>query len=208
MEGWQVLHFPVPTKADGVAVNQDWRAMGMRGTGSGSVVLKDVFVPDAAVVLRRPRSKYHAVFNTILACAMPLVMSVYLGVADEAAERAVTAAKKRPDSATPFLLGELENLLTSARLAWGDLVALAAELEFEPGNEHASAVLVRKTLVANAVIATCAKALEAAGGPAYMRAPGIERLLRDAYAGQFHPLPERKQQEFTGRMALGLDPIA
>jgi acyl-CoA dehydrogenase len=41
-----------------------------------------------------------------------------------------------------------------------------------------------------------------------LRAAGIERLLRDAYASQFHPLPERKQQEFTGRLQLGLDPVA
>ncbi|MND07203.1 hypothetical protein D3C83_290320 [compost metagenome] len=66
---------------------------------------------------------------------------------------------------------------------------------------------MRKTLVANAAIATGAKALEAAGGSAYLRPAGIERLLRDVYAAQFHPLPERKQQEFTGRLALGLDPI-
>jgi alkylation response protein AidB-like acyl-CoA dehydrogenase len=207
-EGWQVLHFPVPIKSEGVTVNHDWRAMGMRGTGSGSVVLKDVFVPEAAVAVRRARGKYHAVWNTILTCAMPLIMSVYVGVAEEAADRAVAAAKKRPDSAAPFLLGELENLLTSARLAVDDMVALNAELEFEPTNERANAILVRKTLVSNAVIATCAKALEAAGGSAYMRAGGIERLLRDSYAAQFHPLPERKQQEFTGRMALGLDPVA
>ena len=207
-EGWQVLHFPVPIKSEGVTVNQDWRAMGMRGTGSGSVVLKDVFVPEAAVAVRRPRGKYHPVWNTILACAMPLIMSVYVGVAEDAAERALAAAKKRPDSATPVLLGELENLLTSARLAVESMVALNADLEFAPTNELANAMLVRKTLVSNAVIATSAKALEAAGGSAYMRASGIERLLRDAYAAQFHPLPERKQQEFTGRLALGLDPVA
>ncbi len=57
------------------------------------------------------------------------------------------------------------------------------------------------------IIATCAKALEATGGAGYLRPTGIEKLLRDAYAAQFHPMQERKQQEFSGRMALGLDPI-
>lgn len=206
-EGWQVLHFPVPIKSEGVTVNQDWRAMGMRGTGSGSVVLKDVFVPEAAVAVRRPRGKYHPVWNTILTCAMPIIMSVYVGVAEDAADRALASAKKRPESAMPQLLSELENLLTTARLAVDSMVALNADLEFEPTNDLANAILVRKTLVSNAVIATSAKALEAAGGSAYMRPAGIERLLRDSYAAQFHPLPERKQQEFTGRMALGLDPV-
>jgi alkylation response protein AidB-like acyl-CoA dehydrogenase len=88
------------------------------------------------------------------------------------------------------------------------MTTLSADLAFEPSNELTSAMLVRKTLVANAVIATTAKALEVAGGSGYLRGSGIERLLRDAYAAQFHPLPERKQQEFTGRLALGLEPVA
>lgn len=206
-QGWQVIHFPVPIKSEGVTVNQDWKAMGMRGTGSGSVVLKDVFVPEAAVSLRRPRAKYHGVWNMILTCAMPTIMSVYLGVAEAAAEKAVAAVKKRPQGVMPVLLGELENLVTTARLAVESMVALANDLEFEPSVELANAILVRKTIAANAVIATCAKALEAAGGAGYLRPTGIEKLLRDSYAAQFHPLQERKQQEFTGRLALGLDPI-
>jgi len=206
-EGWQVLHFPVPIKSEGVTVNADWKAMGMRGTGSGSVVLKDVFVPEAAVAVRRPRAQYHGVWNVILVCAMPIIMSVYVGVAEAAAERAIAEAKKRPAEAMPQLLGELENLVTTARLALDSMVALANDLDFEPSAERANAVLVRKTIATNAVIATCAKAVEAAGGAGYLRPAGIERLLRDAYAAQFHPLPERKQQVFTGRLALGLDPV-
>ena len=84
---------------------------------------------------------------------------------------------------------------------------LAYEAYGTLNEQRTNAVLVRKTLVANAVIATCAKALEAAGGAGYLRPSGIEKLLRDAYAAQFHPLQERKQQEFTGRLALGLDPF-
>lgn len=207
-EGWQVLHFPVPIGAEGVTVNADWQAMGMRGTGSGSVVLKDVFVPEAAVGLRRPRARYHGVWNVILVCAMPLIMSAYVGVAEAAAERARELARKRPQGAMPILLGELENHLTAAQLAVDSMVALADDLAFEPSTERSNAMLVRKTLAANAVIATAAKAVEVAGGAGYLRRGGIERLLRDSYAAQFHPLPERRQQEFTGRLALGLEPVA
>jgi len=205
-EGWQVLHFPLPISTEGVRVNNDWQAMGMRGTGSGTVVLKDAFVAEAAVSLRRPRARYHAVYNIIMGCALPLIMSVYVGVAETAAERARALARKR--GVMPQLLGELENALTAAQLAVDSMTELAADLEFEPSNELSSAMLVRKTLASNAVIATAAKALEVAGGAGYLRAAGIERLLRDAYASQFHPLQERKQQEFTGRLQLGLDPVA
>jgi alkylation response protein AidB-like acyl-CoA dehydrogenase len=205
-EGSQVLHFPVPTSAEGVTVKLDWVAMGMRATGSGTVVFKDVFVAESAVSLRRPRAKFHPAYNVTVGCAMPLIMSVYLGVAETAAKRALAVARKR--GAMPLLLGELQNHLTAAQLAVDSMVTMAADLEFEPSNEFSSAMLVRKTLAANAVIATAAKAMEVAGGAGYLRVNGIEQLLRDAYASQFHPLPERKQQELTGRVALGMEPVA
>ena len=34
-----------------------------------------------------------------------------------------------------------------------------------------------------------------------------ERLLRDVHGAQFHPLTEKRQQLFTGRIAMGLEPI-
>ncbi len=66
---------------------------------------------------------------------------------------------------------------------------------------------MRKTLAANAVIGVGEKAMELAGGRGFMRKAGIERLLRDLHGAQFHPLPEARQLLFTGRVALGLDPI-
>jgi hypothetical protein len=84
-------------------------------------------------------------------------MSVYVGVAETAAERARVIARKR--GVMPQLLGELENALTGAQLAVDSMTELAADLEFEPSNELSSAMLVRKTLASNAVIDAAAKAL-------------------------------------------------
>jgi alkylation response protein AidB-like acyl-CoA dehydrogenase len=50
--------------------------------------------------------------------------------------------------------------------------------------------------------------VEVVGGSAYFRKLGLERLLRDIHGAPFHPLPEKKQLEFSGRVALGLSPIA
>ena len=36
---------------------------------------------------------------------------------------------------------------------------------------------------------------------------GLERLLRDIHGAQFHPLQAKRQQRFTGRVVLGLEPI-
>jgi alkylation response protein AidB-like acyl-CoA dehydrogenase len=45
------------------------------------------------------------------------------------------------------------------------------------------------------------------GGAGFFRSFGLERLLRDVHGAAFHPLPEKRQWLFTGRSALGLDPI-
>ena len=95
----EVLHFPVPMNAQGVTVLNDWRAMGMRGTGSHTVKLENVFILDAAIVLRRPRGAYHPVWNVVLAVAMPLIMSVYVGIAQKATELSIGHIRqKKPRS--------------------------------------------------------------------------------------------------------------
>lgn len=208
VDGWQVLHFPVPFSADGVSLADDWHALGMRATGSHTVVLDRVFIPDEAVALRRPRGAYHMSLNVVLAVALPLIMSAYLGLAEAAADVARSAAAKRKsDPGTPYLLGEMTNMLATAQIAVDDMIRIANDLDFASTVETANLMIVRKTIAAGAVIATVEKALETAGGGGFYRKAGLERLLRDAHAGQFHPLQEKRQLLFTGRLALGLDPV-
>jgi alkylation response protein AidB-like acyl-CoA dehydrogenase len=208
-EGWQVLHFAIPFSAPGVSLAGDWQTLGMRATGSQTIILDGVFVPDTAIALRRPRGRFHPAWNVILTVAMPLIMSVYTGVAEAAAAIGrAQASKHASDPAVPYLLGELANQLTMAQLAVDDMVRLANDLDFAMSLEVTNAILVRKTIVAEHVLATVEKALEAAGGAGFYRKAGLERFLRDAHGVQFHPLPAKRQHRFTGRIALGLDPIA
>src|SRR5262249_36520855 len=60
-EGPQVLHCSIPMRADGVSIDRTWDTLGMRATGSHTVVLDDVFVPDTAVALTRPADSWHPV---------------------------------------------------------------------------------------------------------------------------------------------------
>ena len=207
-EGWQVLHFGVPFSSKGVSLAGDWQTLGMRATGSQTVVLDKVMVPEDAIALRRPRGKFHPAWNVILTCAMPLIMSVYVGIAEKIVMIAKEqAARRKGDPVAPFQLGELSNLLTTAQLAVDDMVRINDNLNFKMELPITNAILMRKTIAAEAVIATAEKALETAGGPGFYRRTGLERLLRDLHGAQFHPLPAKRQHLFTGRVALGLDPI-
>lgn len=205
-EGWQVFHFPVSLKADGVTVLDNWQAMGMRGTGSNSVKLENVFVPAETIAAKRPRGDYHMMWSTILPVALPLIMSVYLGIAESAAEKARERCRNSVDPVTPYLLGEMENALTTAQLAVESMRGIASEFSFSADLETVDAVVRRKTIAAAACKETAAKAVEACGGPGYLRPFGIENLLRDVMASHFHPLQEKRQLLFTGSLAMGKEP--
>ncbi len=207
-KGPSVLHFGVPMQAEGLRVDNNWDSLGMRGTGSHTVGLENVFVPDAAIALQRPRGQWHPVWNVILTVAVPLYMAPYVGVAEAAAEQARSHALQQPhDGPLPLLLGELENAQTMMRLAWKGAVDNARNYDFAPELGRANTALVHKSLVAEHAISTVEKAMEIVGGRSYLRARGVERLLRDVHGAPNHPLPEKRQQWISGRIALGLSPL-
>jgi alkylation response protein AidB-like acyl-CoA dehydrogenase len=207
-DGPTVLHFPVPFADERVTITDTWHTLGMRGTGSHDVAIEGVFVPDSAVALRRPKGQWHPFFNVVAAVALPLVMAVYVGVAEAAHVLALEQAhKKQNDPQTPYLIGEMTNTLIIAQMALREMIAVTANYDFEPKNETANAIFIRKTIAARAVVATAEKAMEVAGGGSFYRSMGLERLLRDVQGALYHPLHEKRQHLFTGRIALGLDPV-
>lgn len=202
--GPTVLHFAVPLKAEGVRLHETWRAMGMRATGSHDIELNGVFVPDGAVSGRRPQGKWHPLFHAISLLAFPLIYAAYLGVAEAARARALEIARKKPaDEAGAYLVGEMEGAWTSAMLAHEHMIALA-ETE-RPGPDATSKQMIARTLVGRHAIETVERAMSAAGGGAYYRGVGLERAWRDVQAARFHPMQEKPQARFTGRVLLGLD---
>ncbi len=203
--GPTVLHFAVSLKAPGVRVLDTWRAMGMRATGSHEIELTEVFVPDAAVSGRRPQGPWHGLFHIISMIAFALVYSAYLGVAEGARDKALAIARRKPvdDPHLPYLVGEMENAFTAAELAWERLVAIAET--GAPGPETTSRAMIARTLVGKSVIETVERAMEAVGGAAFLRDTGLERAFRDIQGARFHPLQEKPQQRYTGRVALGWD---
>ena len=204
VHGWQVLHFPVPFKSDGVKVLENWQAMGMRGTGSHTVKLENVFVPESAIALRRPQGEFHPFWNVVLTVAMPLIMSVYVGIAQKAARIAIDYAKsqKSVKPQMPFLIGALNNELTCAELHWQDMVRIANNYDFKPIDQNGQDILIRKTNVANASIEVVTRAMEIVGGQGFFRSFGLERLVRDVQAAKYHPLQEKDQQLFSGEFIL------
>ncbi|WP_165844044.1 acyl-CoA dehydrogenase family protein [Phenylobacterium kunshanense] len=202
--GPTVLHFAVPLTAEGVSRHDTWRAMGMRGTGSGDVEIRDFFLADAAISGRRPQGKWHPLFHAISQLAFPIIYSAYLGVAEGARARALEALRRRvPDEGLILTTGEMENAFATAELAVQAMIDNAEASR--PGPESTNRAMIGRTLAGQAAIRTVERAMEAVGGAAFHRAFGLERAFRDVQGARFHPLQEKPQLRYAGRLALGLD---
>ena len=205
-EGPEVLHFAVPFSAEGVQIIEAWDALGMRGTGSHEVKLENVFVSEEDVVARRPGGEWHPLWNVVLPTALPLIVSSYVGMAEAAVDLAKDSARRRGGELAS-VVGEMKNALTVAQMALDDMIRMNDNHGFTPSVEGADSILTRKALAAEAIKRTVELAAELVGGPGFFKGHPIERIVRDVRAIHYHPLPTRRQQILSGRIALGLDPV-
>jgi indole-3-acetate monooxygenase len=200
--GAAVIHFGAPMRASEVKIEQTWRSLGMRGTGSNDVVIDNLFIPDAAIAFSRKSAEWHPVFQIIATIAFPLIYAVYVGVAERARDIAVElAGRKSTTSYSLDLAGRMETSLRAAQLAhrWMlDTVALNA-----PSAETVNEVMIGRSLTADHAIRAVELALELAGGAAFYRRNGLERCFRDIQGARFHPLQSGPQAQYAGATALG-----
>lgn len=197
-----VLHFGVSMTAPEVRINDTWHTLGMRGTGSHDVHIDNLFVPDAAIALKRKAAEWHPLFQIIATIAMPLIYAVYLGVAESARDLALDLARRRPVTADLMqLAGRMDTALRAAQLAHQAMIA-AAECN-APSAESVNEIMMCKTLVATHTIHAVELAMELAGGAGFYRAAGLERRFRDIQGARYHPLQHSPQARYAGAMALG-----
>jgi len=197
-----VIHFAVPMKAPEVKVLDNWRTLGMRGTGSNDVMIEGLFVPDAGVSFSRKAGEWHPVFQIIATIAFPLVYAAYLGVAESARQIALDLAKRKPATRDVVnLAGQMETALRAAQLAHRHMVETAERNT--PSAESVNEVMIGRTLVARHAIETVELAMELAGGAGFYRSNGLERRFRDIQGARFHPLQAGPQARYAGSLALG-----
>jgi acyl-CoA dehydrogenase len=203
-EGPTVLHFVIPMDAHGLRLHDNWRTLGMRGTGSHDVTLDGVFVPEAAIGVRRPSGRWSHAWHIVATNALPAIYSVYVGVAEAARDVAVReAGRRRDDPVIQEMVGAMETELAAARLAWRSMVDAANRGRVGP--EITNEVMIGRGLTGQAVLRTVEASMEVGGGAAFFRSAGLERLFRDAQGARYHALRGPAQRRFAGRLALGLE---
>jgi alkylation response protein AidB-like acyl-CoA dehydrogenase len=203
-DGPSVLHFGIPMKSPHVKVLNNWKAMGMRGTGSHDVMIDGHVVPEEAVALKRKQGEWHPLFHIISMIAFPIIYAAYLGVAEAARARAVEMAmKRRMSEHVMSLVGRMDTELRAAQWAHAEMVRIAETAA--PGAATTNEIMIGRALVARHAIAAVELAMEAAGGAGFYRDAGLERLFRDIQGARFHPMQQGPQATYAGRIALGLD---
>jgi acyl-CoA dehydrogenase len=169
--GPTVLHFAIPFDTPGLEIKDTWRTLGMRGTGSHDVVLHGVFVPDAAIALRRPAGRWGPAWHVVVMHALPLIYAVYVGVAEAARALALrTAAGRRHDAATQEVAGRMENEVATARMGLRQMIDAAACAR--PGIETTNEVMIGRAVAGRAAIRAVGRRWSSPRAPASIGTSG------------------------------------
>ncbi|MEU4559559.1 acyl-CoA dehydrogenase family protein [Actinoplanes sp. NPDC023936] len=212
-DGRDVVVALLPTGAPGLSVRRSWDALGMRGSGSDTVVFTDCHVPEELVFYRAPAGDEQ---DDVLAAGVVwfslTASACYLGLA----RAAVAAARDLLGRGSVHHLGVPRAHLPSVHDVVGAQVAplltleaacahLAGQLDAGAA-PHAvlPACLAVKQQTMDVVPAAVGALAEVCGGVAYGRSTPLERLWRDAQAVRFHPPTRLPTLQYLGRDALGL----
>lgn len=226
-EGGKVMVI-VDGRAPGVRHNDDWDAIGVRRSASGSVTFEGVRVPDEWVVGEVPPNEAAAPphQNLVVPAFQIVFVHLYAGIARGAIEAAAeyTRTKTRPwtgsgvESAVedPYILetyGDLasrtaaaEALAERARAAFDAAVAAGRGLTPEARGETAVAIATAKVVAQHAVLEVTAKVFEVTGARATARATGLDRFWRDARTHTLHDPVAYKLRELGEHVLTGALP--
>ncbi len=210
-----------------VEVIDDWHVMGLAGTGSKSIGVKDVFIPEAHTVslseLKRgtaPGAKVHAgnpMFRMPRNClALFSLSSVVVGLAERAVAELVDYTRERRSRGLRVADIEAQQIMVAEAAAQAETAALVGEhtiernlRTIEDGTEIPveQVAWTRRNASYSAQLALSAVRLilEAAGGTALYTCNPLQEIFRDATAGAAHlSLTWHRSAPYYGQIRLGL----
>ncbi len=216
----------VPASTPGLEPQDDWDALGMRSSGSQSIRLRDCRVPAASLQIAGEWGRWSPGLLMGRTLANQTLLGAFLGIAEASAEAAREAActqtKTKVDGPIARLpgvqhrVGEMEISLAGCRAALAAaghaLDARLARAGPDPLSlEDAHAAMAdyqaAKWIVNRAAIEVVDRAMDVAGGGAYMSAHPLARLYRDVRAGPFmQPYSPTEAREYVGQVVLGMLP--
>jgi len=204
-----------PADAKGVRIEKTWNAMGMRATGTYTVVFEDLFVPEEDLVSTdfRPKLFANLEWQTLT------FASVYYGLACRAYNEATEILRKKSSGPVQgakdvqarnigYVQRDLGALLvlneTTAATIENTAKALLEGRDQQWGPVMRLGMLeVPKVVATENAIRVVENAMRLIGGQSFLCGHVLERLYRDARSGPFHPLTSDQTYEYIGKAALG-----
>jgi alkylation response protein AidB-like acyl-CoA dehydrogenase len=211
----------VPATSPGVVFHDDWDALGMRASASGSVSFDDVRVSAHGLRDAFPAGTYSALFLERYLPAGAFHTATSLGIAEAAQSNVVGVLRRRAPEvvADAHAVGELAaNVvdLTAMRASFDRAARLIDDhLGASPtGNSTLEdvqavfgAVQAAKAFVTAAAVRVVDRALALTGGAGYLSRHPLAKAWRDVRAGGFmHPVAANRAPDLLARTALGLPP--
>jgi alkylation response protein AidB-like acyl-CoA dehydrogenase len=204
----------VPTDAPGVVVNDDWDALGMRASGSNSISLDGVQLPESGVRggFRAGDAVPYMERNLV---AGPFHAAASLGIAEsaDAIARGAIVGRINGDARPRMQVADNAVDLAAARGVLSRAAALiddhrAANPASDGSDEELAALFAEaqaaKAFVNEAAARIVDRALALSGGAGYVNGSPLARAYRDVKAGTFmHPLGANRAYDYLGRVALG-----
>jgi alkylation response protein AidB-like acyl-CoA dehydrogenase len=208
----EVLVALVPRDMPGISTKLTWDTMGMRGSGSDTLMLNECVILDPLIVYRGPPGAAESddiVSGIIWFCLV--LTATYFGVAESAlrATRGLLngmriehlAANRAQLPTFQNAIGEQVASLLTLELACAGLAA-RFEARTSPQQLLAPALALKQHAI-RVIPEILSRLSEACGGAAYGRSSPLERLWRDAQAIRFHPPTPAHVAQYLGRRALG-----
>lgn len=187
-----VSDFLIPKGTQGLSIDRTWNTVGMRGTGSHDLVLRDVNVPFAAKVIERNHSRVFQPNPYIL-----FIPAVYLGMAEAARDEAVRFARsyqpnslKHPIASLPNIqqtLGQIELEILSARHFLYSVARQYENQEFDSVQGWDGDFGAAKIWVVQNTLSVVDKAMRIVGIHGLSLSHPLQRMYRDVRFGLHNP---------------------
>lgn len=199
--------FLVPLTAAGVRIEPTWDTLGMRATGSHTVVLENVHVgatDEVPRVTSMPNGVPHERGWSLT------VAAVYLGIGEAARDFAVNFARERKPTALggkaiatlPTIRDRVGRMDLHLYVARGLLVSAARAWDANPSGAQEAALAAAKVTATNAAVEVAEEAMRLVGGSSLDRSQPLERHFRDVRAGLHHPPQDDAALALFARQAL------
>jgi alkylation response protein AidB-like acyl-CoA dehydrogenase len=204
-----IVHTFVSRNDPGVRIEETWDALGVRATASHDTVFDHALAEAHRTVAVHPVGPiYPEYVGLLLTWYLPLLSSVYFGIARRALDLAILGAQTRTSLRDGVAL-HAQKPAVQRQIAQAEikLEAASALVEAvtrpEPGDWSGLRALAAKEFATTAAREVVDTAVQVVGASSVSKRHELERLYRDVRTGTLHPPNTDAVLEAIGAVALG-----